>query len=387
MASLRRLPNSPFWIGCYSKADETRTQRSTKQRDRRKAQMIVDRWQESEKLASEGRLSEAQSRRIIGEIYERVNLVPLASASARDFLTGWAERRKADASMKTQASYAQVARDFVSSLGPRASLDISMITKADVAKYRDSVAQRVTKATANNCLKQLRVALGAAVRDGLSQDNPAARVSRLHISQEERSQRRPFSDAELRLILSHVNGEWRGLFLMGLYTGQRIGDLARLTWNAVDLQERELRFVSRKTGRRMAVPLAQTVIDYLAGLEAGDDANAPIVPTSHATASKKHGVSGLSQQFHAVLVNAGLAEHQGRAETGRGHSAKRRVNELSFHCLRHNATTLMKTSGVSAAVVQDIIGHESEAVSRNYTHVDAETKRAAIEKLPDITKP
>ena len=348
--------------------------------------MIVDRWQESEKLASEGRLSEAQSRRIIGEIYERVNLVPLASASARDFLTGWAERRKADASMKTQASYAQVARDFVSSLGPRASLDISMITKADVAKYRDSVAQRVTKATANNCLKQLRVALGAAVRDGLSQDNPAARVSRLHISQEERSQRRPFSDAELRLILSHVNGEWRGLFLMGLYTGQRLGDLARLTWNAVDVRERELRFVSRKTGRRMAVPLAQTVIDYLAGLEAGDDANAPIFPASHAMASKKNGVSGLSQKFHTFLVDAGLAEHQGRAETGRGHSAKRRVNELSFHSLRHNATTLMKTSGVSAAVVQDIIGHESEAVSRNYTHVDAETKRAAIEKMPDITK-
>ena len=387
MASLRRLPNSPFWIGCYSKADETRTQRSTKQRDRRKAQMIVDRWQESEKLASEGRLSEAQSRRIIGEIYERVNLVPLASASARDFLTGWAERRKADASMKTQASYAQVARDFVSSLGPRASLDISMITKADVAKYRDSVAQRVTKATANNCLKQLRVALGAAVRDGLSQDNPAAKVPRLHVSQDERSQRRPFSLAELRLILSHANGEWRGLILMGLYTGQRIGDLARLTWNAVDLQERELRFVSRKTGRRMAVPLAQTVINYLAGLEAGDDANAPIFPASHAMASTKNGVSGLSQQFHGILVNAGLAEHQGRAETGRGHSAKRRVNELSFHSLRHNATTLMKTSGVSAAVVQDIIGHESEAVSRNYTHVDAETKRAAIEKLPDITKP
>ena len=387
MASLRRLPNSPFWIGCYSKADETRTQRSTKQRDRRKAQMIVDRWQESEKLASEGRLSEAQSRRIIGEIYERVNLVPLASASARDFLTGWAERRKADASMKTQASYAQVARDFVSSLGPRASLDISMITKADVAKYRDSVAQRVTKATANNCLKQLRVALGAAVRDGLSQDNPAAKVPRLHVSQDERSQRRPFSLAELRLILSHANGEWKGLILMGLYTGQRIGDLARLTWNAVDLQERELRFVSRKTGRRMAVPLAQTVIDYLAGLEAGDDANAPIFPASHAMASKKNGVSGLSQQFHTVLVNAGLAEHQGRAETGRGHSAKRRVNELSFHSLRHNATTLMMTSGVPAAVVQDIIGHESEAVSRNYTHVDAETKRAAIEKLPDITKP
>lgn len=41
---------------------------------------------------------------------------------------------------------------------------------------------------------------------------------------------------------------------------------------------------------------------------------------------------------------------------------------------------------VSAVIAQDIIGHGSEAVSRNYTHVDADTKRAAIVKLPDITK-
>ena len=106
-----------------------------------------------------------------------------------------------------------------------------MITKADVAKYRDSVAKRVTKATANNCLKRLRVALGAAVREELSQDNPAAKVTRLHVSHDEGSLRLPFSVEELRQILRHANGEWRGLTLMGLYTGQRLGDLARMTWN------------------------------------------------------------------------------------------------------------------------------------------------------------
>ena len=71
---------------------------------------------------------------------------------------------------------------------------------------------------------------------------------------------------------------------MGLYTGQRLGDLARMTWNSVDLGERELRFVSRKTGRRMAVPVAQPVIDYLTGLEVGDDTNTPIFPNAHTTA-------------------------------------------------------------------------------------------------------
>jgi len=37
---------------------------------------------------------------------------------------------------------------------------------------------------------------------------------------------------------------------------------------------------------------------------------------------------------------------------------------------------------VPESVVRDIIGHESELVSRQYTHVDDETKRKAIRNLP-----
>ena len=45
---------------------------------------------------------------------------------------------------------------------------------------------------------------------------------------------------------------------------------------------------------------------------------------------------------------------------------------------------LANTTGVSDVVARDIIGHESEAVSRNYTHIDTETKRRAIDAMPDI---
>ena len=50
----------------------------------------------------------------------------------------------------------------------------------------------------------------------------------------------------------------------------------------------------------------------------------------------------------------------------------------------HTATSLLKNAGVSDVVARDIVGHESEAVSRNYTHIDAETKRAALDKLPEL---
>jgi len=44
----------------------------------------------------------------------------------------------------------------------------------------------------------------------------------------------------------------------------------------------------------------------------------------------------------------------------------------------------MKNAGINASVVMDIIGHESEAISAHYTHIDEETKRKAIALLPDI---
>jgi integrase len=60
------------------------------------------------------------------------------------------------------------------------------------------------------------------------------------------------------------------------------------------------------------------------------------------------------------------------------------MSQISFHSLRHTATSLMKNAGVSAAVVMDIVGHDSGAVSAHYTHIDEDAKRAAIARMPAI---
>ena len=50
--------------------------------------------------------------------------------------------------------------------------------------------------------------------------------------------------------------------------------------------------------------------------------------------------------------------------------------ELSFHSLRHTATSLLKNAGIPQSVVMDYIGHDSADVSHGYTH----TGREALEK-------
>src|SRR5207237_663082 len=133
---------------------------------------------------------------------------------------------------------------------------------------------------------------------GLLAMNPAVRVPIL--KSRDKSARRAFTFPEIKRILKACGDdqEWRGLILFGLYLGQRLGDLAKLTWRAVNLDTDEIAFTTRKTGRRIVLPLVQPLIDYLSALPAGDNPNAFIFPN---LATHKRTAS-LSNQFRDILV-------------------------------------------------------------------------------------
>src|SRR5262249_38165761 len=147
--------------------------------------------------------------------------------------------------------------------------------------------------TANLSVKVLRVCLGEAVRQGLLTNSQAVRVKFLKSTAE--SKRRAFTLSEIKRILKACehDQEWRGLVPFGLYLGQRLGDLAKLTWRAVDLEAGAVAFRTRKTGRRMVLPLVQPLSDYLGSLQSSDNPNAYIFP--NAAAHKRTG--RLSNQF------------------------------------------------------------------------------------------
>ena len=229
----------------------------------------------------------------------------------------------------------------------------------------------------------LRICLGEAARQGLLAVNPAVLVKLLKSTAE--SKRRGFTVDEIKRILKACGDdvEWRGLVLFGLYLGQRLGDLAKLTWRAIDLDTGEVAFSTRKTGRRMVLPLVQPLADYLASLPVSDNPNAFIFPRA---ASAKRTAS-LSNQFRDILVAAGLVEPRprGHKSTGKGRNQAREASEISFHSLRHSAVTMLKAAGVSDFIAREIVGHESAAVSRQYTHLTTDDKRAAMQRLPDVT--
>jgi integrase len=295
-------------------------------------------------------------------------------------------RKKPEIEPPSYQSYSRKSQHFLGWLGLRADRQITLITRADILAFRKAELERVAPQTANDEIKWLRMVFKTAREDGDLQDNPVDGVRPAKKRGSTSAGRRAFTLPELRRVIERADDEWRSLIFFGLYTGQRLGDLARLTWQNVDLERDEIRFVTGKTRRQMIIPIAAPLQENIETLAAGEDPHQRLHPRAFASVEKSGKVSTLSRQFYELLADAGLAApkvHR-RLETEPGRNGRRTLSEVSFHSLRHTATSLMKNAGISPAIVQDIIGHESAAISAHYTHVDEETKRKAIALLPAI---
>ena len=393
MPSIHRQPGRPYWFCAFSiwnpeTLTSRRVFRSTKTRDKKQALEICRAWHKAALKARNGKLSVDAAREVIAQgvsdVFTAANIESLPSASIKSWCETWTEAKAIETEESTHARYKRVIERFTGFLGEaKSKRDLSTLQASDVARFRDREAKELSRSTANLSVKVLRICLGEAVRQGLLAVNPAVRVKLLKSTAE--SKRRAFTLDEIKRILRACGDdtEWRGLVLFGLYLGQRLGDLAKLTWRAVDLDTGEIAFSTRKTGRRIVLPLVQPLADYLASLPASDNPNAFIFPRA---ASAKRTAS-LSNQFRDILVAAGLVEPRprGHKSTGKGRDQAREASEISFHSLRHSAVTMLKAAGVSDFIAREIVGHESAAVSRQYTHLTTDDKRAAMQRLPDVT--
>src|SRR5262249_15887688 len=153
-------------------------------------------------------------------------------------------------------------------LEKRAEHQLFNISSADVTAFRDSEAVRVHPSTVNHGIKVLRMIFRDAKRSGIIADNPVDSVKA--VKRLNGRSKRPFTQDEIKRLLTAANPEWRSLILFGLYTGQRLGDLARLTWANIDLQLSEIRFSTSKTGRHQIIPVAPPLRRHIEKL-AGDD--------------------------------------------------------------------------------------------------------------------
>ena len=384
MASLRKHPRSPFLFACFTLPDGRRTQRSTGTSDKRQAQRIANEYEDAARDAAQGRFIESRARKTIADIYALGNQEKLPSSTIKTYCDSWLKRKELEANERTHERYATAINHFLDYIGSHATRDIAHLTVKEITNFRDHLAKNLSANSANYSVKVLRAMLNQARRDGFVETNEASRVTL--IQRLRKFERRAFTLPELKRILNLATDEWRGMILFGIYTGLRLGDIALLTWANVDLVQRELIVTTQKTGRRQILPLAKPLLRCVQEIPAGDNPHAPLFPKAHELKNRNPHGGPLSNQFYEILVTAGMMPKRSHKSQSKGRDSKRQLNEISFHSLRHTATSLLKNAGVSDVIARDIIGHDSAAVSQNYTHIEMGAKRAALAKLPDITK-
>lgn len=389
MASLRKRKTSNFWVACYTDVQGARRQRSTGIEDdgsketKRKAQEIADTFEK----AARGIATAHQIHAVIKETYSGVREArQLSNRTIRSYFQHWVDGKKGEVADSTLKFYTSAKNKFLKFLGDRADQDLAVISKDDILAYRAHVAASRTSKTVNHNLKAVRMVFRSGVSDGLIAQNPAEFVKTLkHTENDSDAKRRPFTMGELKVLLTISDEEWHSMILFGLYTGQRLGDIAKLRWENIDFERGVFRGVqTQKTGRALNLPLAKPLLKFLKPLREGKKHDTLIHPKAAAIASTQKKTGTLSRQFYDLMAKAGIVEKKAhRVGTGKGRDGLHRVSPISFHSLRHTMTSLLHNAGVGSAVAQELVGHDSPAIHQVYTHLEPDTLKRALDLLPD----
>ncbi len=217
---------------------------------------------------------------------------------------------------------------------------VSSIKRRDVMEARDAIAKTRGQGAAHAFV---RVA-GSLFRWALDRDwidaNPAAGIRRLPGG----GNLPAWSDEQIDHALAHLREDLRRVVVLGLYTGQRRGDLIAMTWAAYDGQNIRLR--QSKTGESLIIPVHPVL---RAELEAWKAERVGVqILTTRKTGAWRTG-NFLSHEMAKGLQEIGLPAG------------------LNVHGLRHAAGRRLAEAGCSVHEIQSITGHRTLAMGELYT--------------------
>jgi integrase len=226
--------------------------------------------------------------------------------------------------------------------------------KAVFLEWRDDLAKTSLR-QADYIYQTLRRILSWAMKRGLIDANPCADGGKLY-----RGTRvdKVWGDDEVARFLAVAPRQVRLLMKLALETGQRQGDVRKLTWAAYDGTVIKVR--QRKTGAYVPVPVSD---ELKAELDAAPRLSPVIAVNSD---GRPWTESGLQSAWRVATLRSG-------------------VEGLIFHDLRGTAVVRLARAGCNVVEIYSITGHKpgdvQSILTAHYLPQDGEVARNAIAKL------
>lgn len=225
--------------------------------------------------------------------------------------------------------------------------------RADFLDWRDRLA-KTSKKQADYAITVLGLVLAWSMDRGLISHNFAARPGKLY-----RSERAAiiWTDEDVSAFWAEAEPDLQLALILARDTGQRQGDLLRLTWSGYD--GRYIRLTQSKTGTRVEVPVTQELKAMLDSVKARRLAYALDATTILTRPDgRPWRVDHFRHAWREVTLAAGL-------------DGKR------FQDLRGTAVTALADAGCTALEIASITGHSPKSVEAILEHYLAGSRTRA----------
>ena len=231
------------------------------------------------------------------------------------------------------------------------------VSPIDIEKFKSAKLEKGnTKSTVNRYLAILKRMFNIAIEWGYAKDNPVKRVK--FYPEKDNLRERILTEIEEDRLLDASSEHLRPILVVALNTGMRRGEILNLKWEQIDLEAKEIRVKSTKSGKSRVVDVNSLLVDELEKL-------------------KKE-----SRGSQHIFLNPRTGKPYGKLQTSFDGACRRAgIKGLRFHDLRHTFASRLVERGVDLIRVKDLLGHSSVKVTERYTHANREERKKAVELL------
>jgi len=247
-------------------------------------------------------------------------------------------------------------REFVAVWGDRRIQDISIEA---IERWKNQKLETCKPSSVHRYLQMLYNIFEKALEWGYIERSPMHKVKFPTF----KNQRKRFlTDQEEKLLLAALPDRYRKAVLIAMNAGLRESEVCYLAWGDVDFKAGELtvRAEVSKNKETQTVPMTATVRRLLAELK-------PECSTPESRVFGRLNPAWLRLVFHRAVQAAGL-------------------KDLRFHDLRRTFASRLIMKGADLRTVQELMRHNTLAMTARYTHLLDSHKRAAIEKLDEMAE-
>lgn len=212
---------------------------------------------------------------------------------------------------------------------------------------------KIKPATINRELNSLSKMFNLAVDNGYIEKSPCLKLKKIKV---ENTKIRFLTKKEEKNLIVALKDHWLyPIVFTALKTGMRKAEILNLKWENVNYKKGYINVLVTKNDKPRQVPISPKLEELLKNIKKETE-----YVFINSTTKKPY--SSITKSYNEVLNKA-------------------KINDFTFHDLRHTAATRMVEGGFDLVTVSEIFGWVNLEMVKRYAHTDFERKQKAIKHL------